>query len=181
MRGKLVVLVSALAFAGCNNPTAPDIDTGTILLEIEYINYAWAPTFFGFYVDNTGDVYSYNRRGTQWPHDGDRVITEEQLAEKVSLERTLVATRDSIEVVSIANRIAEVNPGQLSQQKFQCADAGTLKYRAYSYNPIRRTYQPILLRAEGDLAQQNTSEAALELVSYIRSLGLVQETPGCDP
>jgi hypothetical protein len=173
--------LAAVALAACNEATAPDADTGSVLLEIEYINYAWVPTYFGFYVDATGDVYSYDRQGTPWQHGEDRTITEEQLIEKLSLKRTLVTTRDSMEVASIANRIAEVNTNQLSAEKIQCADAGALTYRAYKYNPGNRTYQPILLRVEGDLARQNTSQAAQELIAYIRSLDLLEELLGCDP
>ena len=175
------VAVATAALGACNETTAPDAEGTQVLLEIEYVNYAWVPTYFGFYVDDTGDIYSYDRQGTPWQHGEDRTITEEQLTEKFSLKRTLVGTRDSIEVAAVRNRIAEVNAGQLSQERNQCADAGALTYRAYKYNPGNRTYQPILLRMEGDVARQNTSAAAQELVNYIRSLDLLDELLGCDP
>jgi hypothetical protein len=179
--GRSILLLSALALAACNDTTGPDEETGPILLEIEYINYAWTPQFFGFYVDASGDVYSYNREATPWSHGEDRTITEEQLNDKFSLKRVLVTTRDSTEVAVIANRIAEVNTNQVSQPSNQCADAGALTYRAYRYNPGNRTYQPVVLRVEGDFAHQNTSPAAQDLIAYIRSLGLIQELLGCDP
>jgi hypothetical protein len=181
MKWVCAVAVASAALAACNETTAPNAEGTQVLLEIEYVNYAWVPQYFGFYVDDAGDIYSYDRQGTPWQHGEDRTITEEQLNEKLSLRRTLLATRDSVEVAVVANRIAEVNTGQMSQPKAQCADAGALTYRAYKYNPGNRTYQPIVLRVEGDIAQQNTSQAAQQLVAYIRSLDLLEELLGCDP
>ena len=62
-----------------------------------------------------------------------------------------------------------------------CADAGALTYRVYRYNAGSRTYEPVLLRVEGDYAQQNTSQAAQQLIDYVRSLNLLEELLGCDP
>jgi hypothetical protein len=179
--GKYSLLLAALALPACNEATGPDSATAPVLLEIEYINYAWTPQYFGFFVDATGDVYSYDREGTPWAHGEDRTITEEHLNDKFSLKRTLVTTRDTSEIRQVANRIAAVNTNQLSQEKIACADAGALTYRAYRYNPANRTYTPILLRVEGDRAQENTSQSAQDLVAYIRSLDLLDELLGCDP
>jgi hypothetical protein len=177
--GKYALLLGALT--ACNEATGPEYDGNRVLLEIEYINFAWVPTYFGFYVDATGDVYSYNREGTPWQHDEDRTITEEDLMEKFSLKRTLVTTRDTAEVVTVSNRISQVPSNQLSTPKMACADAGKLTYRAYRYNAGNRTYQPILLRVEGDIAQENTSQSARDLVQYVRALDLLEELLGCDP
>ena len=182
MRGlKYALMVGALALPACDETTAPDGDTGPVLLEIEYVNYAWVPTHFGFFVDATGDVYSYNREGQPWPHAEERVITEEALDEKFSLKRTLVSTRDTVEIAALRARIIQVSKEQVTPEKMQCADAGLLTFRAYRYNAANRTYEPVLLRVEGDIAQENTSPAAQELIAYVRSLDLLEELLGCDP
>ncbi len=178
---KYAALLGVLALPACNETTAPDGGGAQVLLEIEYVNYAWIPTYFGFFVDAGGDVYSYNREGTPWAHGEDRVVTEEELTEKFSLKRTLVASRDSVEVALVKSRISQVNVSQVTNEKLQCADAGLLTYRAYKYNAANRTYEPVLLRVEGDAAQENVSPAAQELIAYVRSLDLLEELLGCDP
>jgi hypothetical protein len=178
---RYALLLGAIALPACEDTTAPHGATGEVLLEIEYVNYAWVPTYFGFFVDASGDVYSYNREGTPWPHGEDRVITEEDLNEKFSLKRTLISSRDTTEMALLRSRILQVNEAQVSAEKQQCADAGRLTYRAYKYNAGNRTYEPVLLRMEGDFAQQNTSAAAQELITYVRSLDLLEELLGCDP
>lgn len=177
---KYMLLLGALA--ACNNQTTGlNGSTGPVLLEIEYINYAWAPQFHGFFVDATGDVYSYDRDGADWAHRDAISVTEEQLNDKFSLKRVLVSSRDSMELANVAARISQVNPAQLSPERMVCADAGVLTYRAYSYNSRSRTYTAVPLRMQGDVARQNTSPAAQDLIAYIRSLGLVEEWPGCNP
>ena len=178
---KYALMIGAMALGGCDETTAPDSDDAPVLLEIEYVNYAWTPTYFGFFVDATGDVYSYDREGTPWPHGENSVVTEEELNEKFSLKRTLLSTRDSAEIALLKARISQVNASQVSAQKHQCADAGLLTYRAYKYNSGNRTYEPVFLRMEGDAAQQNISPAAQELIAYVRSLDLLEELLGCDP
>lgn len=175
------LMLGALALPACNETTGPEGSTGRVLLEIEYINYAWTPQFFGFFVDAFGDVYSYDREGAPWPHGEDRVITEEELDEKFSLKRTLVTTVDTAQIRQLGQRIGQINEGQLSAPKMMCADAGALTYRVYRYNAGSRTYEPVLLRVEGDYAQQNTSQAAQQLIDYVRSLNLLEELLGCDP
>jgi hypothetical protein len=178
---KFALLTGAIALPACDETTAPDGNTGPVLLEIEYVNYAWTPTWFGFFVDASGDVYSYDREGMPWPHGEDRVITEAQLNDKFSLKRTLVTSRDTAEIAAVKARIPQVSSGQVTPEKMQCADAGLLTYRAYKYNAGNRTYEPVLLRVEGDAAQENLSPAAQDLIAYVRSLGLLEELLGCDP
>ena len=179
--GKLAMVMTAIAFAACDDTTGPGDADSRVLLEIEYINYAWTPTYMGFYLDASGNVYSYNREGAPWEHGERTTVTEEQLLEKFSLKRTLVGNVDSAAVTPVAAKINLVNKAQLSATRAECADAGILTYRAYNYNAGNRTYEPVLLRVEGDFARQNTSTPAQELIAYIRSLGLFTEMLGCDP
>ena len=178
MKRTALLLIAATLLGCSNDPTAPPVDPTRVLLEIEYINYAWTPTYKGFFIDGSGDIYSYDREGAQWAHENASSVTEAQLMSKY-LKRTLVSTRDSAELPTVAARIAQINANQVTPQKSECADAGVLKYKAYKYDDGR--YTPVLLRAQGDHAQQNTSSAAQELIAYVRSLGLWTEMLGCDP
>jgi hypothetical protein len=173
-------LAAALVLAACNDPEGPTPESGQVLLEIEYSNYAWVPTFGGFFVEGSGDIYSYDRNGQPFDNDDD-VLTETELQSKLAPNRILVATRDSQEVATIAARITQVVPDQLSLPVSRCADAGALTYRAYRFNSATRTYRPILLRTEGDMAQENLSPAAQQLVAYVQSLNLHSGMSMCAP
>jgi hypothetical protein len=170
--------MTALTATGCSQITE-NSDTGAVLLEVELVNYAWVPTFKGFVVEADGKIHSYDRKGATWTEQDS--YTPGQLDEKFAPNRALVTTRPTNEVADVANKVAALPNDNLSAPKMVCADAGTLTYRAYKYDAAAARYTPVLLRMEGDRAQQNTSAAAQDLISYVRSLGLLQEFIGCDP
>jgi hypothetical protein len=152
-----------------------------VLLEVEYINQATGPTYFGFHVDGSGDVYRYDRNHASWERQDSAAHTPEELSGKYAPVNNLLFTRPRAEVRALIPTIDEAALGTLSEPHSPCADAGTLRYLAYTYDPDAGRYTAVLLRVEGDLAQVNTSAAAQELIAYIRSLALLPELTGCDP
>lgn len=180
IKNLVLTFVIATAGAGCAEVTGAD-EADRVYFEIEYINYAWTPTYFGFIVDGAGRVFRYDRNGAPWPYQDSASWTRERLDAKfVPIKRPL-DSRPPAEVAAAAAKIDAAAVGQLSPRRIQCADAGTLTYRAFDYDPETARYSSVLLRVEGDIAQQNTSEAAQELIAYIRSLNLLEELLGCDP
>lgn len=176
----MLTCVIAVAAAGCAEATGPD-EADRVYFEIEYINYAWTPTYFGFIVEGSGRVFRYDRNAVQWQPQDDASWTRETLEAKFAPNKTQVDSVSAAEVAAAAAKIDAAASGQLSPPRMQCADAGKLTYRAYRYSSETGRYSPVLLRVEGDVAQQNTSEAAQELIAYIRSLDLLEELLGCDP
>ena len=185
MKNYALILGIAAAAAGCNvdgtfTPPLADVEPDQVLLEIEYVNYAWGQVFFGYVIDGDGEVFKYDRKGAPWRPASKSSYTAAELADKFSLNRQLVTDRNDGEAREAASRIHSL-ASVLSQPKSQCADAGVLTYRAYKYDPVVARYTPVLLRAEGDHAQVNTSAEAQQLIAYIRSLDLIDELLGCDP
>lgn len=173
-------LLLAAAAAGCTQTTDLS-ESDRVLLEIEYINLAFTPRYFGFHVDGSGNVYRYDRNARAWERQDSTSHSPGELSGKYSPVNNLQITRPVSEVRGLIPTIDAAAQGAFSQPKQQCADAGTLKYLAYTYSADTGRYTPVLLRVEGDFAQQNTSAAAQELIAYIRSLDLLEELLGCDP
>ena len=180
MRTLLTTAALAAVTAACAQTTGLD-DAQRVVLEIEYINYAWTPQYFGFFVDASGRVFSYNRNGSAYPHQASTEWTVRDLDDKFVPIRNQVSTRPAAEIQALDATIAAAASGSLSTPKTQCADAGTLTYRAYRWDGAAARYRAVPLRVEGDFAQQNTSQAAQTLIAYIRSLDLMDEMLGCDP
>jgi len=175
---KILPLLTLPLLLSCSDIIEPD-DVGSVLLEIEVVNYAWTPTFFGFVVESDGHVYRYDRRGASWEEQD--VYSPEELNQKFAPNRELVATRPASEVSGVADKVRDLPSRDDSEPVGRCADAGSLTYRAYKYNSHVARYVPVLLRVEGDWAQLNREPIAQELIAYIRALQLVQEFLGCDP
>jgi hypothetical protein len=173
-----VVALAGLA-AGCSDSVGLQ-EQDRVLLEIEYINYAFNPTYFGWFIDASGRVFRYDQDLPTAPNTSIAEWTPEELSEKFGIYFE-VAQRPLAEINGLDAQISAAAAGSLSPAKMECADAGTLTYRAFTYDRQDEVYRSVLLRVEGDVARQNTSQAAQQLIAYIRSLQLLPELEDCDP
>lgn len=170
----------ALALAACGNIFAPDGPMPNVVVEIEYRNPA-AKQYFGYWLNGLGDVYQYNRSGATWEFQDSVTWSRETLDNKFTPIKNFLHTRPKGEVENVSTLINSLT-GQYSAPKHPCAGQGMLTYYAYKYEIETARYSKrIVLREAGDSAMQETSAAAQQLVSYIRSLNLVTEPAGCDP
>jgi hypothetical protein len=162
-------LVLSLSAAACAEPLTPPAP-GSVLFEVEYVNFAWGPSWNGFIVDAEGRVYSYDLGGTNLrPAEGD-VFTAAELEAKYAHQRRLVTTVAAAEAASRYARVADALAGPLTPPKGGCADAGTIRYSALLYDASAGTYRRLLLHQRGDVAQANTSPAARELYRWLEQL-----------
>ncbi|HYJ79726.1 MAG TPA: hypothetical protein VEW03_09010 [Longimicrobiaceae bacterium] len=180
----LAPFVGALAFAAaaCSEPAGPGVpDTGSVLFEIEYVNFAWTPTWLGAYVDAEGQVFAFDRGGRPW--QGDEHPTAGQLAEKYAAGRRLVRSVGPGEAAGKAALISAASRGTLSERRGACADAGTVRFSAMVYDAAAGRYTRVLLHLHGDVAQTNHAPEARELYLWLRTLPDVPMLPGgaCDP
>ena len=170
----------ALAAAGCGSSMEPG-DGTRVLLEVEYINNATSPQYYGFYLDDAGNLYHYDRLGVAWDLQDSTTINPPDFSDKFVPIRNFTDRRPQSEVTYVMSRIDDAANGPYSAVKSECNDAGRLTYRAFKQNINPLNYTPVLLLQEGDSAQQNTSQAAQDLIAYIRSLKLLDEISGCGP
>lgn len=182
MHSKTIVstLLLVAGVAGCSEPSGLS-EAERVLLEVEYINRATSVTYFGFHIDGSGSIYRYDRNATPWARQDSTAHTPAELSSKYVPINNLMFTRPRAEVRALIPTIEAAASGSLSTPTMPCTDVGTLKYLGYTYDAETDRYTTVLLRAEGDFAQVNTSAAAQELIAYIRSLTLLPELSGCDP
>ena len=176
----LPTLALAAIAAGCGLINEIENDT-RVLLEIEYINNAVEPTYRGFLIEGSGDIFRYDRQGAAFAFQDSSEFEPSDLEGKFAPVKTLIVTRPPEEITPLLTLIEVAATGDYSDPKLACTDAGTLTYRAYEFDTIKGRYIPVVLRIEGDFAVENTSQAAQELIAYIRSLDLIDEISGCDP
>ena len=158
-----LLLIGILALAGCQTINEPIARDGTVLFEIEMVNYAWVPTWKGYYIDSGGAIYSYDRSAEKPNSLGDKTeFTHDELMQKFDL-------------------IAAAAKGELTKVVGRCADAGTTTYRAYRFDFSKQKFVQVLLYQYGDRAQANLSAEGKELFGWLDSLQLVKRFGGCQP
>jgi len=140
-----------------------------ILFEVCHVNEAWGHTFEGFYVDKTGNAYSYSDvplPGASW----DETHTEETLQFRHSYNQQLIGTIDLNTLYEKYQLIQPASEGELSDRVIACMDYGQQYYVAYQYDSDSGTYTPVLLHDAGDYAQKNFAEEAEQLFEWLQTI-----------
>jgi hypothetical protein len=175
--------ISLLApLAACGNPPTETADeiTQTYLFEVEHVNHAWGMQWHGLVIDREGNINAYDHSNELWSPVEDDSYSETELQDKYEHVSRYVGRIDEATVVHQFNRIAGV-PDQLSEPQYPCRDAGGLTYRAFRYETATGRYLPLLLRQEGDVVRENTSDEAEELAAWLRNLVSALDNAGIAP
>lgn len=169
-----------LPMAGCDGVVSP-ADPGTTLFEVEYVNFAWVPTWQGFVIDSTGATHSYDLKGKAWnPSNADYPKRTELLAKYATNSRP-AGNVDPATFQAMRDRAGRAAAGPLSQPRNRCADAGTIAYSAWLYDPEQDAFRRVLLWQEGDVARLNESSDGRAVAEWLRSLQLLPGFQGCQP
>ena len=178
-RTRLVTL-ALLPLAGCAGITTPIITSSTVF-EVEYVNFAWVPTWRGFAIDSTGTISRYDLRGQPWQPKDEELPTRAELAAKHHTNAVPVGSVGDAELQAMQERAGPAAAGPLSAPQYGCADAGTVTYSVYLLDAGRGGYRRVVLRREGDIAQLNQSAPGRALADWLRTLQLLPTIDGCQP
>ncbi|MFQ5568689.1 MAG: hypothetical protein ACE5G0_03380 [Rhodothermales bacterium] len=183
MRRLLGGLLAALLLSGCDasSPGSDPPIVQTILFEVEYVNFAWVPTWQGLYIDRQGSVYRYDLSDEDTMPVPRETYTEEELLEKYSHHKERIGQVDAEVLATHYALIRAAGEGALSEPVYRCADAGVVAFRAFRYDATTEHYTPVLLQQEGDVAQANRSASAQALVSWLRTVDEQFSNPLCPP
>jgi hypothetical protein len=148
-----------------------------IVFEAEYVNYAWGYQHKGIVVDNQGNVYEYDRKGTRWMHDEKEPLREQDLLNKYINTKPL----RTLDAATLRDKfaLALAIKNDVSDMKSRCADAGT--WTLWAYQQTNGVYAATLLFRAGDIAQENRSASARELTAWVRALDERLKTMPCEP
>lgn len=184
MKRGMFLAAAALVLAACDSDsTGPKLgDRPPVLFEIEYMNYAYVPTWKGFYIDASGKLYSYDRSAASDTMPQPRNdYTHADLMEKFNVNRKLVRTISTDSLQDMAELIPAAAAGTVTPAADKCADAGILQFRAYIYKANTGRFEKVPIRMEGDQIQVNQAEAAGELFEWLDGMALVNHIEDCQP
>ncbi len=139
------------------------------LFEVSYINFAWGHVHRGIYIDRNGNVYSYHydRDDEIWQPEDYLQLTEADLTDKYSHNRTHIATVHPRTLRDMYDLVASAAQGELSERVHVMCDAGGTQYTAYLYDPAASRYMRVLLKLSGDYEQENLSGEARDLCQWL--------------
>jgi len=167
----LMLLLFLFAFTNCekDNSTSPQPDTGSILFQYYYENYAWGYVHNGFLIDSSGVVHVFSNPDGWNFHSYDTTIQGSLLNANLIYSESV----DTIEQTVLKEKLAlvsEATTGELYQTGLVMCDGGISCYYAYTYNSDIKLYTPISLYQGGDFEIKNTNTTAQELADWLASI-----------
>jgi hypothetical protein len=174
---RLLPLALFLGFLiGCNEAKSPDIALPEMtigpeyLFDVYYVNFAWGYQMRGTYIDNCGNVVSYDHSFARWLPEDSRSLTPEELNDKFSSPVDTVGAVDMAVLWEMFNKIEAASMGESSERECPGRDGGATTYICYRYDEDTERFNRVLLSTYGDCIQTNLSTEAVELYNWLRSV-----------
>ena len=168
----------SLAFValGCRDIQRPIItlpETGveqSYLFDTYYVNFSWGYTLNGTYIDQQGNVITYDHSFEQWSAANFDSLTRAELDEKYVAPTDTIAHIDPLTLREMFEKIEPASGGELSERIFMGPDAGGRASVCYKYDEDTERYIRVLLSLTGSYRQTNLSEAAMELQTWLEEV-----------
>jgi hypothetical protein len=146
--------------------------SGRVIFETEYVNWAWGYAYRGTVVFEDGSLFSYDAGNDSVAvlHHADNRYTRDELTAKYARHTVFIRTVASDTVRLMQELASEVVPGHFSDTLSMGVDAGTWKYSVYLFQSASARFEESVLQVEGDIAFQNSSQAATALASVMHRL-----------
>jgi hypothetical protein len=164
-----LIFLFASILAGCKKNYIVS-DKQVILFQMEYINYAWDYQHRGYFIDNEGNILTYdNPQEWNFPDNGS-VISQDKLFENLSKctisER--IIPREELEKFS--KHIRNIASSKVSAPKNVGADMGSITYNCYQFDEGSLTYKSFLIKMEGDNTCENLNFFSKKVASWMKEI-----------
>jgi hypothetical protein len=166
----LIIVSSVLLFSSCiSKDEYIDIDDGTMFFQAEYVNHAWGYQHKGIIIDQMGNIHEYEKP-EKWVFAEENEISLEDFGNNLSKAETRLSLLPESDITRMKALAVQAKNGPVTGPDQQMYDAGTTSYSVYIYDKSSHKLRQYDLLWEGDLYKENTSEAAKEIVVWLKGL-----------
>jgi hypothetical protein len=150
----IISLSIILLTAGCKKNNVIS-DKQHVLFQYDYVNFAWGYVHEGFYIDDDGNVLTYENPDNWNYNSKDYNLTEGQLAENLSRCRKSGIQISKDELAKYSAHIKNIASSKVTALKSVGADAGTSVFICYEFSEESGIYKGFLIKMEGDNTCEN--------------------------
>jgi hypothetical protein len=165
----LLISLAVIAFMllSCQKETYQLPDDQPVYFEYKYQNFAWGYQHHGWLIDNEGKVRYYSMP-EEWRIAEVDGISKENLLFNLSQTDSIITQIDKKVLDEKLSLIPKAKDGEITTPENHMFDAGTASLYAYYYDRSTKKYKGVLLAQSGDWECHNTSEAAVQLVEWMK-------------
>ena len=166
------VLGLLVSLSACGHSAAKDEfeDIGRYVFDVYEENYSWGHTLRGFVIERDGRVRSYDHSDERWIPTQDRAgrLPETDLADKFYGSKVrLTLAADAVHAK--AKLLPTVAHGTITRFS-QSRDRGRFAFVGYIYDRYWSSYRAVVVGADGDWLETNTSPEAKELLEWLNEV-----------
>jgi hypothetical protein len=163
------ILCLVFLLAACNDTDSDQ--NSSYRFYVEYTNHAWGFDHRGLFINDSGEVYSYQLE--QIPDlERDNSYTEQELDNLFAQNQAYLMTLESSEFSSMVSMSERVETDHLTDPENNCFDAGIYRYSTFDYNKDTGVYSDILLYQTGDWRIVNNDANAIAVRDWLIALAL---------
>jgi len=180
MRNLVLLAMVVLSLPGCETDRPEDVLTDQkILFHYSYENWAWGHQFYGWYIDNLGQVWS-TKSPIHWCDEVMNVVSmknEDIWIDREHTENTYENSKDSLLMILDLDEMEDrykligtlVNSEYTHPVNTGC-DMGSAIYGCLYYDPGQDMYKRIILKAWGDWSFMLPDSTSTILIEWFDSL-----------
>jgi hypothetical protein len=165
----ILILIFVIAITGCKKNYIIS-DKQAILFEFEHINYAWSYKHYGFIIDNEGNVLKYNNPESWNFPDTELRISEDDVAENISMCTYSGIKIPKSELQKYSNHIKNISSSKVTALKNVADDAGSTEYICYQYSESSGMYKGTIIKMEGDFTCENLNFFSKKVSEWMKNI-----------
>ncbi len=162
-----LIILALLTFTGCRKDNGMS-SKQIILFQYDYYKNSGDPAHNGFFIDNKGNVMTYNNP-ENWNNQDE--LTEEQVMEnmrKCTLSPVKIADEELSRHIKYITNLAS---SKVSARRSVSAGTGTARFLCYEYSETTGTYKTFLIKMEGEYTCENLNFYSKKTASWLRDVG----------
>lgn len=164
-----IFLISVLFLAGCKKNYVIS-DRQRILFQYEYINNSRGEQHFGFLIDNTGNVLTYNNPVAWNFPDKDMKLSSVHADENIEGCTNTGKIIPPQELSKFSGYIENIASSKVSALKNSDTDAGTTQFICYLYSESNGEYKGTVIKMEGDHTCENLNFYSKKVTSWMKEI-----------
>lgn len=141
-----------------------------LLFQFDYVNYAWGYQHTGFFIDNEGNVLTYENPENWNFLDDNNQISDMQVSENILKCKHSDKKIPADELLKFTGYINNIASTKISAMKNVAADAGSYEYFCYQYSEENESYKGYLIKMEGDFTCENLNFYAKKVVAWMKDI-----------
>ncbi len=165
----LTVFLLVLTVTSCRK-NYPLPEKHAILFQYEYVNNAMGHRHNGFYIDNEGNVLTYNDPEEWHFPDETLSINYDHVAENLAqCTHSGIKVQDEI-LEKYSGHIPGIVLSKVTAEKNTGADMGRIQYLCYQYDEHSHCYKGAVIKMEGDFTKENLNFYSRKIVTWLKSI-----------